>query len=141
MRAHLREHGLDHLIERITTGRKRCRVSLRSGPDNITPRVADALRMLWTDADQRVRVLYTGLIFIDKEDFTSTAPNTPEGLAYLQAIENDRNTALTLAKARGQHVATNTGRTVRYQPRDDEPRRPWVDLNGNRHTPFQVFRY
>lgn len=148
VRAQLRKVELEHLVEKVTTGHKRCRVHLVTGPDKATAeqdatQAAEALRMLWHDGDQRVQVNYRWLIEIDKADWYHTGPNTREGLQYLETRENDRTTSLTLAQKRGQHLATSDSRSVRYEPSNDAPHHPWIDLahSRRRYTPFQVFAY
>lgn len=77
----LRRAGLEHLVEKVSSGRRRTHVRLRWHGDKgrllaETERVMAALRPLWHDADRRVSMLYAGSVSIDRGGWYCTNPQT-----------------------------------------------------------------
>lgn len=144
VRAHLRAAGLRDLVGRITTGSRYCRIEINytdSENSHAAHRVADALRELWHDGDERVTVLWAGTVTIAVSSWWNTVPNTPAGLQRLAVQETERSEALIAAQRHGKIAAARALTSVRHEPDPDQPRRPWVDGHGRRYTPFEITLY
>lgn len=139
VRARLKEVGLEHLVEAVTSSKSYTRVRLEwdEGSTRATAeQVAEALRSLWHDGAQRVRVLYGGLVLIEREGYFRTVPNTPEGLAALYEAERERNDLLRAEPV----VMSSDYSTVHWSPDERFPRQPWEDRLSRRFTPFEVYK-
>lgn len=90
IRKHLRLRGLEHLVEGVTSGRSDTHVTI-SWPDDAphpyialgdseerAQRVAEALRELWDDGADRVRVLYAGKVLVRRAGWHLTKPAPAE---------------------------------------------------------------
>lgn len=141
VRAHLKAAGQEHMVKAVNTGRRRCWVRLHwpDDPDaSYAEQIATTLRELWNDGDRRVRAVHGATVVIDVAGYGTTAPNTPEGLAYLAQREADRNEQLLRAQRDGGRIYATNFTPVRYEPTDADPHRPWTDRSGNRYNPFTV---
>jgi len=139
VRAALKAAGLAHLVRKVTTSKTACRVYLPyRATDEQARQVADALCPLWHDSDERVHE-HSWVVRIDVAHYWHTMPATPEGLAQLAEREQERNAALLDASTNGRATYTSAYQSVQLRPDDEHPRRPWVDHDGRRYTPFQVY--
>lgn len=88
IRRHLKARGLGHLVPRVTSGRNYCHVEVEL--DEVPPAqgqletehnataVAEALRELWSDGEQRVEVLYACKVLVRRNGWTFTTPADPQ---------------------------------------------------------------
>ena len=139
IRTTLKAAGLADHVRKVTSGNKRTYVRLEyavNGGDVAANAIADALRPLWTDGAQRVRVLYGGLIIIERDGWYRTHPDTPEGRAARAAAEDDRTAGLLAA---GTEWSNREHGSVRYQPDEAHPREPWVDRSDRRWSSLDVY--
>ena len=79
VRPALRAAGLENKIERVTTGRNCTYVRLiwdddRSTRERTAEAVMTALRPLWNDGDQRVWLVYSGMVAITRKGWYRTEP-------------------------------------------------------------------
>lgn len=146
LRRVLRKAGIENLVKEIRTGRNATWVRIAwTTPEDLETEtsanaVAEALRPLWMDGDTRVKVVYGGTVYIDRENWWKTLPNTPEGVAQLEAEERELNEFLLTAVGEGKKVrACTCFSPVEYAPSKDDPRKPWVSWTDRRFTPWQVF--